>query len=99
MGQAPRPSTFGDEYAGESEAVVDGVTFRLGDTVTVSAALDSTAHDGMLAGRSATIERILIDYDDVVHLAVTMDDDPGQDLMREMGRYLFFKPHEVEVRR
>lgn len=98
MGQRPRPSTFGDEYSGESEIEIDGVTFRLGDKVRVGEALDSTAHDAMLAGRSATIERILIDYDDAVHLAVTIDDDPGQELMREMGRYLFFKPHEVEVR-
>jgi hypothetical protein len=27
---------------------------------------------------------------------VTVDDDPGQDLMRETGRYLFFFPHEVQ---
>ena len=50
----------------------------------------------MLDGRSATLERIYIDYDDRVHLAVTVDDDPGQELMRETGRYLFFFPHEVQ---
>jgi hypothetical protein len=27
---------------------------------------------------------------------VTVDDDPGQDLMRDIGRYLYFKPDEVE---
>jgi hypothetical protein len=98
MAQAPRPGSSGDDYTGEAEATVDGVTFRPGDTVLLREGLEGTAHDAMLAGRSATIERILIDYDDVVHLAVTVDDDPGQELMREMGRYLFFKPHEVEVR-
>ena len=46
----------------------------------------------MLDGRAATLERIYLDYDDRVHLAVTVDDDPGQELMRETGRYLFFKP-------
>jgi hypothetical protein len=96
MAQAPRLD--GDDYAGEPEVTVDGVTFRPGDTVLLREGLEGTAHDAMLAGRSATIERILIDYDDAVHLAVTVDDDPGQQLMREMGRYLFFKPHEVEVR-
>jgi hypothetical protein len=96
MAQAPRPRT-GGEYDGEPEATVDGVTFRPGATVLLRPGPEGTAHDGMLAGRSATIERILIDYDDQVHLAVTIDDDPGQELMREMGRYLFFKPHEVEV--
>ena len=28
---------------------------------------------------------------------VTVDDDPGQELMRDIGRYLYFKPAEVEV--
>ena len=32
-----------------------------------------------------------------VHLGVTVDDDPGQELMRDTGRYLFFKPEEVEL--
>ena len=49
-------------------------------------------------GKAATIERIYVDYEDGVHLGVTVDDDPGQDLMRESGRYLFFKPEEVELR-
>ncbi len=49
-----------------------------------------------MAGRTATIERIYLDYDGRVHLAVTVDDDPGQDLLREMGRYLFFDPREVD---
>ena len=53
--------------------------------------------DRMLDGRTATLERIYIDYDDRIHLAVTVDDDPGQDLMRETGRYLFFFPHEVQA--
>jgi hypothetical protein len=56
--------------------------------------VDRDTFDRMLDGRTATLERIYIDYDDRVHLAVTVDDDPGQDLMRETGRYLFFFPHE-----
>ena len=51
----------------------------------------------MLDGRRATIERIYLDYDDRVHLGVTVDDDPGQELMRETGRYLFFFANEVEL--
>ena len=45
----------------------------------------------------ATIERIYVDYDGKIHLGVTIDDDPGQELMRESGRYLFFFAPEVEV--
>jgi hypothetical protein len=32
-----------------------------------------------------------------VHLAVTVDGVPGQDVMRDIGRYLYFKPDEVEL--
>ena len=51
----------------------------------------------MVEGRTATIERIFVDYDGKVHLGVTVDDDPGQDIMRDIGRYLYFKPEEVEA--
>jgi hypothetical protein len=50
----------------------------------------------MLAGRTATIERLYIDYDDDAHIAVTVDDDAAQALFRETGRYLFFRADEVE---
>jgi hypothetical protein len=55
-------------------------------------------YDVILAGRAATVERIYVDYEDGVHLGVTVDEDPGQELMRESGRYLFFGPEEVEPR-
>jgi hypothetical protein len=51
----------------------------------------------MLDGRRATIERIYIDSDDRVHIAVTVNDVPGQELLRETGRYLFFFAHEVAL--
>ncbi len=51
----------------------------------------------MLDGRTATLERIFTDYDGRTHLGVTIDDDPGQELMRDTGRFLFFFDEEVEV--
>ena len=53
----------------------------------------------MLAGRTATVERILLDWTTASTSAVTIDDDPGQELMRETGATLFFQPDEVEVLR
>jgi hypothetical protein len=85
-----------DGNPGEERATVDGVTFERGTTLVLRPGTDRDPFDRMLDGRRATIERIYIDYDDRVHLAVTVDDDPGQDLMRETGRYLFFFPHEVQ---
>jgi hypothetical protein len=84
-----------DNNPGEPRATVDGVTFERGAALLLKPGTDRDVYDRMLDGRTATLERIYIDYDDRVHLAVTVDDDPGQELMRETGRYLFFFPHEV----
>jgi hypothetical protein len=91
------PPDLRDPRAGEEEAVVDGVLFRRGGTVIIRPSKDADLHARMLDGRSATIERIFVDYDGKVHLGVTVDDDPGQELLRETGRYLFFFAPEVEV--
>ena len=86
-----------DDNPGEERAVVDGVTFERGSTLLLRPGTDRDPFDRILDGRSATLERIYLDYDDRVYLAVTVDDDPGQELMRETGRYLYFFAQEVEV--
>jgi len=91
----PPPSVF--DTPGEERREVAGVTYERGAKVVLRPALDRDFFDRMLQGKLATIERIYVDYDDRVHLAVTVDDDPGAGLLRETGRYLFFFPHEVEV--
>jgi hypothetical protein len=48
-------------------------------------------------GRRATVERIYVDFDGRVQLGVTVDDVPGQDIMRDIRRYLFFRPDEVQL--
>jgi hypothetical protein len=91
------PPGLRDPRAGEDTADVNGVTFRRGAAVVIRPGPDADLHARMLEGRSATIERIFTAYDGRTHLGVTIDDDPGQDLMRETGRYLFFFAEEVEV--
>jgi hypothetical protein len=85
------------DVAGEPAISVDGVTYRRGGKVVLRPGFGAAPQDGVWAGKLATIERIYRDYEDGVHLAVTVDDDPGQELMRDIGRYLYFKPAEVEV--
>jgi len=85
-----------DNNPGEDRATVDGVTFLKGGKLLLKPGTDRSVHDRMLDGRRATLERIYVDYDGRVHLAVTVDDDPGQPLMRETGRYLFFFADEVQ---
>ncbi|MFE0579017.1 hypothetical protein [Streptomyces sp. NPDC058874] len=55
------------------------------------------AQDLFLHGRSALVEAVLHDVDGGVHLAVTVEDDPGADIRREQGRFLYFQPDEVTL--
>jgi hypothetical protein len=91
------PAGLPDPAAGQPEATVDGVRFARGSKVLIRPGPDADIQARMLDGRTATIERILTDYDGKTHLGVTIDDDPGQDLMRETGRFLYFFAPEVEV--
>ncbi|MGH2858698.1 MAG: hypothetical protein ACRDMJ_14585 [Solirubrobacteraceae bacterium] len=94
----PVPSTdLPDPQAGQADAVVDGVRFERGARLILRPGPDADLHARLLAGQPATIERIFTDYDGRVHLGVTVDSDPGQDLLRETNRFLFFFPEEVEV--
>ncbi|AEW99433.1 hypothetical protein [Streptantibioticus cattleyicolor] len=54
------------------------------------------AQDMFLAGRDAKVAAVLHDVDGTRHLAVTLEDDPGAELNAWYGRYLYFRPHEIE---
>ncbi|WP_435221340.1 hypothetical protein [Streptomyces sp. Tue6028] len=86
--------------AAEEEApaavVVDGRTVRAGSRVLLTpGARRSDAQDEFLFGRRATVEAVVGDFDGETHLAVVVDDDPGTDLRRAQGRFLYFRPDEV----
>ncbi|GGJ26773.1 hypothetical protein [Streptomyces brasiliensis] len=75
---------------------VDGRPARAGSRLVLRPGLRRTdAQDLFLHGRTATVEAVLHDVDGVVHLAVTVDGDPGADLRREQGRFLYFQPDEL----
>ncbi|MEV5986619.1 hypothetical protein AB0L85_16615 [Streptomyces sp. NPDC052051] len=79
-------------------AVVDGRTVAAGSRVRLDPGLRHTdAQDFFLCGRTAKVEAVLHDVDGTVHLAVTLDDDPGADIRREQGRFLYFQPDEVTL--
>jgi hypothetical protein len=96
--EPPKPSAaVADPSRGEEEVVADGKIFRRGGKVILRPGPEADLHARMAAGRTATVERIYVDLDGKVHLGVTIDDDPGQELMRETNRLLFFFAPEVEV--
>jgi hypothetical protein len=95
--EPPRPSAdVRDPTRGLPEVEVDGVTFRRGGRVVVRPGVDADLQARMLEGRTVTVERIYRDYDGRVHLGVGVD-EPGHEVMRETGRFLWFFPPEVEV--
>jgi len=76
---------------------IKGVEVGRGSRVVLQPGLArSDAQDMFLVDRVATVAAVLFDVDDEPYLAVVLDDDPGADIMRWHGRYLYFKPFEVD---
>lgn len=88
-----------EDPPGERQAAVGDGIVRLRDKVVLRPGRDGDVYDKMLDGRTATVERIFIDDSDRVHIGVTVDDDPMQEILSESGRFLFFFADEVEVAR
>ncbi|MDI5970680.1 hypothetical protein POF50_015255 [Streptomyces sp. SL13] len=78
--------------------LVDGRSVGAGSRVRLRPGQRRTdAQDIFLHGRTALVEAVLHDVDGAVHLAVTVEDDPGAELRRLQGRFLYFQPDEVSV--
>ncbi|WP_330294418.1 hypothetical protein [Streptomyces sp. NBC_00503] len=76
--------------------LVDGVPVGVGSRVLLRPGLRRTdAQDLFLQGRAALVEAVLHDVDGGIHLAVTVEGDPGADIRREQGRFLYFQPDEL----
>ena len=70
-----------------------------GDRVRIPPARTrADAFDIALAGRIAFIESIEVDFEDKIHLALVIEDDPGRDLGldRMPGHRFFYGTDEVE---
>jgi hypothetical protein len=75
-----------------------GVEVKAGDRVRIWPQKSADIMDMALKGKVAIIEAIERDFDDHIHLAVVMEDDPGRDLgmLRQPGHRFFFSPEEIE---
>jgi len=75
-----------------------GVEVKTGDRVRLRPRQRGDIFDLALAGKIATVEAIEQDYEDQIHLAVVIDDDPGREfgIMRQPGHRFFFSPDELE---
>jgi len=75
-----------------------GVAVKPGDQVRLWPQKSADIMDMALKGKTAVIEAIERDFEDQIHLAVVLEDDPGRDLgmLRQPGHRFFFTPEEVE---
>jgi hypothetical protein len=82
----------------DTDAVtVAGQRIARGSLVTLRPGIRRTdAQDMFLTGRPARVEAVLHDVEDSLYLAVSLADDPDEDLRISHGRFLYFAPDEVE---
>ena len=78
---------------------LDGVDLKPGDRVRLAPNGRADIMDLALAGKIGLIEAIEQDFNDKIHLAIVLDDDPGRDLgmLRQPGHRFFFSLDEVEI--
>jgi hypothetical protein len=75
------------------------LAFRAGDRVRLRPRKKADIFDIALDGKIAIVESVERDFEDNIHLAVTVEDDPGRDLgaAKQIGHRFFFGVEEVEL--
>ncbi|MFH8616022.1 hypothetical protein ACH4E8_13245 [Streptomyces sp. NPDC017979] len=90
------PGADRDVDPARDRVVIDGRSVGAGSRVRLGPGRRRTdAQDLFLHGRTGVVEAVLHDVDGSVHLAVTVDGDPGADLWRVQGRFRYFQPDEL----
>lgn len=92
------------EFGVSQDEAVEGITLsgnpvRIGDRVRLWPQKSADILDLALRGKVALIEGFERDFDNQVHVAVVLEDDPGRDLgmLRQPGHRFFFSPEEIEL--
>jgi hypothetical protein len=77
-------------------AIVNGTRVARGSAVRLHPKRRADVWDLFLDGKAATVRAVHQDVEDVLYVAVTIDDDPASDLHEWYGRSFFFYPDEIE---
>ena len=82
-----------------TEPKKSGPELRPGDRVRLRPRGSSDVFDLVLQGMEATVDRIEVDLEGRVHVAVVVDDAPGRDLGEQgkPGHRFFYDPAELEA--
>ena len=81
--------------AGEQALLERTESLGIGATVRLHPSCRADILDLALAGKAATVRGVERDYEGRTYIAVTLNDDPGQDL-GAFGHRFFMRPDEVE---
>lgn len=89
------------EFLGAGEtpverALLDGDEILVGDRVRLRPSRRADAQDVFVADRVATVGKIVETLHGEVQVAVILEDDPGADLHRWYGRFLYFHLDEIQ---
>lgn len=77
---------------------VNDVELSVGDHVRLRPSRQADIFDLALAGKTAEVVAIEQDFEDRLHVAVTVDDDPGKDIgaAGKIAHRFFFRIDEIE---
>jgi hypothetical protein len=77
---------------------VGGVEVRTGSRVRLWPQPGRDIFDIVLSGKAAIVEKIEQDFEECILLAVSVEDDPGREMvdLPVLGHRFFFSPEEVE---
>ncbi|MBO0728642.1 MAG: hypothetical protein J2P57_05245 [Acidimicrobiaceae bacterium] len=92
------PGTDASVDPNTDSVTVDGTSVTRGTSVRLRPSRRADAQDLFLKDRLATVAGVFRDVDDLVYVAVTLDDDPASAELEWQGRYLYFYPDELELR-
>jgi hypothetical protein len=86
-----------EERPALQSVIVEGVELVKGSRVMLWPRSGGDVIDIALSGKVAFVEAIEQDYEERIHLSVTLEDDPGRDLgdAHILGHRFFFSPDEV----
>ncbi|HZZ71820.1 MAG TPA: hypothetical protein VFE24_06175 [Pirellulales bacterium] len=88
-----------DDRTRLQSVLVQGVAIRAGDRVRLKPRANADIMDLALRDKIGIVEAIEQDFENRIHLAIVVEDDPGRDigLMRHIGHRFFFLLEEVEL--
>jgi hypothetical protein len=90
------PGADASVHPTEDTVWIRGVEVGRGSRLRLHPRAGGDAQDLFVEGMIANVEGVFLDVDGETHVAVLLEDDPATELHQWYGRYMYFRPDEVE---